>query len=74
MDLTPTSEQDALRDAARSYLSDTLSAERVAELADSDVGWDAAGWPRLAELGWLGLSVPDELGGSGTGLLEEAVV
>jgi alkylation response protein AidB-like acyl-CoA dehydrogenase len=74
VDLTPTPEQNALRESARDFLSDSLGAERVAVLADSDVGWDAAIWPRLAELGWLGLSVPEDLGGSGMGLLEEAVV
>jgi alkylation response protein AidB-like acyl-CoA dehydrogenase len=74
MDLTPTPEQEALRAAARDFLADTMSPQRVAELADSEPGWDAGVWPRLAELGWLGLSVPEASGGAGKGLLEEAVV
>jgi alkylation response protein AidB-like acyl-CoA dehydrogenase len=74
MDLTPTPEQEALRAAARDFLADTMSPQRVAELADSEPGWDAGVWPQLAELGWLGLSVPEAAGGAGKGLLEEAVV
>lgn len=31
-------------------------------------------WQELAELGWLGVSVPEELGGAGLGFVEEAVV
>jgi alkylation response protein AidB-like acyl-CoA dehydrogenase len=74
VDLTPTPEQDALRAAARDFLADTVSLERVGELADGEPGWDPAVWPALAELGWLGLSVPEEAGGTGAGLAEEAIV
>jgi len=31
-------------------------------------------WAELAELGWLGVSVPEEDGGAGLGFVEEAVV
>jgi alkylation response protein AidB-like acyl-CoA dehydrogenase len=74
VDLTPTPEQDALRAAARDFLAETVNPERLAELADSEPGWDGGIWSRLAELGWLGLSVPETAGGAGMGLLEEAVV
>jgi alkylation response protein AidB-like acyl-CoA dehydrogenase len=74
VDLTPTSEQEALRAAARAFLADTVSLERVGALADGEPGWDPAVWPELAELGWLGLSVPEEAGGAGAGLLEESIV
>ncbi|MBW3595357.1 MAG: acyl-CoA/acyl-ACP dehydrogenase, partial [Actinobacteria bacterium] len=50
------------------------SPERVAELAQSDVGWDPELWPQVAELGWIGLSVPEDKGGAGFGFLEEAVL
>jgi alkylation response protein AidB-like acyl-CoA dehydrogenase len=74
MDLSPTPEQDALRAAARDFLADTITPEGINELADGEPGWEPAVWPRLAELGWLGLSVPENLGGAGMGLLEDAVV
>src|SRR5581483_11828626 len=69
-----TPEQDALRTEARRWLEERYPAERVAELADSEVGWDPASWAELAELGWLGVSVPEDEGGAGLGFLEEAVL
>jgi alkylation response protein AidB-like acyl-CoA dehydrogenase len=74
MDFSFTEEQELLRRQAREYLESRFPAERVVELAESPVGWDPASWRELAELGWLGVSVPEELGGAGLGFLEEAVI
>ena len=69
-----TAEQEALRAEARRWLEERYPPERVAELADSEVGWDPASWGELAELGWLGVSVAEDEGGAGLGFLEEAVL
>ena len=53
-----TDEQEQLRQEARSFLA----------------GKPEPSWAELAELGWLGVSVPEELGGAGLGFLEEAVL
>ena len=74
MDFAFTEEQEDLRSQARSYLAERFPGERVAELADSDEGWDPSSWRELAELGWLGVSVPEEQGGAGLGFLEEALL
>jgi alkylation response protein AidB-like acyl-CoA dehydrogenase len=74
MDFAFTDEQQELRGQARSYLADRFPPERVAELADSDEGWDPSSWRELAELGWLGVSVPEEHGGAGLGFVEEALL
>jgi len=74
MDFTFTDEQEQLRREARTFLADRYPFERVAELADSDEGWDSGSWKELAELGWIGVSVPEEAGGAGLGFLEEAVL
>jgi len=55
-------------------VADRFSLERVAELADSETPWDPAAWKEIAELGWIGLSVPEDKGGAGFGFLEEAVL
>ena len=57
-----TPEQEALRAEARRWLEERYPHERVAELADSEAGWDPASWAELAELGWLGC-----VGGGGRG-------
>jgi alkylation response protein AidB-like acyl-CoA dehydrogenase len=69
-----TSEQEALRSEARRWLEEHYAPDRVAELADSEAGWDPASWSELAELGWLGVSIAEEEGGAGLGFLEEAVL
>ena len=38
------------------------------------VGVDGATWNAMAELGWLALAIPEELGGAGYGMPEVAVV
>jgi alkylation response protein AidB-like acyl-CoA dehydrogenase len=74
VDFSFTDEQEQLRREARTFLADRYPFERVAELADSDEGWDPASWKELAQLGWIGVSVPEEAGGAGLGFLEEAVL
>jgi alkylation response protein AidB-like acyl-CoA dehydrogenase len=67
-------EQDMLREQARSFLSNRFGDDRVAELSESDEGWDPKAWAEVAELGWLGLSAPESAGGSGMGFIEETVI
>ncbi|MGI8941870.1 MAG: acyl-CoA dehydrogenase family protein [Actinomycetota bacterium] len=74
MDFAFTEEQEMLRDQVRSWLAAECPAERVAELGESKAGWDESSWPKMAELGWTGLSIPEEHGGAGMGFLDEAVV
>lgn len=74
MDFAFSEEQQMLRDAVASWTRDRLPEGKVAELATSDEGWDPASLREMAELGWTGLSVPEEAGGAGMGFLDEAVV
>ncbi len=74
MDFAFNEEQEMLRSSARQFLSEKLSLERVAEIADGDEGWDPKLWAAIGELGWIGLSVPEGRGGSGMSFLDEAVL
>jgi alkylation response protein AidB-like acyl-CoA dehydrogenase len=67
-------EQMMLREQARSFLDKKFPEERVVELAQSDEGWDPSAWSEIAELGWLGLSSPEDVGGAGMGFIEEVVL
>jgi alkylation response protein AidB-like acyl-CoA dehydrogenase len=70
-----TVEQEELRKTLRRFLASTTPESRVRALMDTSSGFDRATWSRLgAELGVLGLSVPENLGGSGAGLVEQAIV
>src|SRR5438105_12198055 len=77
MDFAFSEEQDMLRAQARDFLSKQVTSKKVRELTETDDGFDADLWRRLAELGWTGLGIPEEYGGVGTFLdlvvvLEEA--
>ena len=74
MEFAFSDEQEMLRSSARDFLDGQYPLERVAELADGKLGWDPASWPRLAELGWIGLSLAERHGGMGASFLEEAVL
>jgi alkylation response protein AidB-like acyl-CoA dehydrogenase len=69
------SEQKDLREAVRDVLGDRSDEAAVRKLMESESGYDAALWARLGgELGVLGLAVPEELGGAGGTLVDQAVV
>jgi alkylation response protein AidB-like acyl-CoA dehydrogenase len=65
-----TSEQEELRDSARRFLSERSSSDAVRELMETEHGFDRETWKQMAELGWLGLSIPEEFGGLGYGFVE----
>ena len=74
MDFTLDEAQEELRSQSRSFLASRYPVTRVAELADTAAGWDREGWGQIADLGWLGASVPERLGGAGLSFLEEAIL
>jgi alkylation response protein AidB-like acyl-CoA dehydrogenase len=70
MDIRPSPSQQMLASTARAFLKDHCPPERVQEWALDARGFDDALWRRMAELGWPGLLVAPELGGSGGSLLD----
>ncbi|HVD03563.1 MAG TPA: acyl-CoA dehydrogenase family protein [Candidatus Dormibacteraeota bacterium] len=74
MDFTFSPEQRELQEQARSFLERRFTPQVVASLADSDQGWARESWQEIANLGWLGVSVPERLGGAGLTFLEEAIL
>ncbi len=74
MDFAFSEEQQMLRDAVASWARDRLPEGKVAELATSEAGWDPPSLPEMAELGWTGLALPEDAGGSAMGFLDESVV
>ena len=59
---------------ARSFLENNKARAAARALLDAPDETMPAFWAELAELGWLGLHVPEAYGGSGFGLSELAVV
>ena len=74
MDFTFDDEQLALQDVARTALERECDPQMVRTLVDEPSGMTPALWGTLVELGWTGLIVPEEYGGTGAGLLEMCIV
>jgi alkylation response protein AidB-like acyl-CoA dehydrogenase len=70
MDVRPSPAQQLLVATARQFLAARCPIELVQRLAVDDRGFDPDLWRSMAELGWLGLLVPSEVGGSGGSLLD----
>jgi alkylation response protein AidB-like acyl-CoA dehydrogenase len=69
-----TDEHRALRDAVAVFLDKRSSEARVRELMATDTGYDPSDWHELADMGLLGLLIPEEFGGAGAGHVEMGIV
>jgi alkylation response protein AidB-like acyl-CoA dehydrogenase len=69
-------DQEILRDTARRFLSERAPVAQLRRLRDTrdEAGFSTELWSDFAEMGYPGMLVPEELGGSGLGLSEAALV
>src|SRR3954464_6039440 len=67
-------DQKQLRDQARKYLAEKCSPKAVREVLDGKAAYDKELWKGLAEMGFLGVAIPEEYGGAGAGHLELCVM
>ena len=69
-------QQRLLRDTASNFLNSHAPVAALRRLRDSRdaLGYDAEVWTRMAELGWPGITIPEEYGGLGFGFLGLATV
>jgi len=76
MALVLTEEQSLLRDSARGLISDKAPVSHLRQLRDAKdaTGFSRDLWKTFAEMGFSGLLVPEEFGGSGLGCVEAGVV
>lgn len=69
-----TEEQNLLRDQVRRFMSEQCPMPKVRELMATDHGFDLGLWQQAANLGWLGLIVPESYGGLGLRWIDLTVV
>ncbi|MFB9262892.1 acyl-CoA dehydrogenase family protein [Bradyrhizobium erythrophlei] len=76
MALVLTEEQSMLRDSARGLISDKAPVSHLRALRDSKdaTGFSRELWATFAEMGFSGLLVPEQFGGSGLGCVEAGIV
>lgn len=66
--MTFSDEQSMLLDTATGFFRDKSTSADVRNLIDSARGYDDAVWQEMVALGWSGLAIPEDFGGSGLGL------
>jgi alkylation response protein AidB-like acyl-CoA dehydrogenase len=67
-------EQKQLRDTARKFLAEKCPSKAVRAVIDGQAPYDRELWKGLAEMGFLGVAIPEAYGGSGAGHLELCVI
>jgi len=74
MDFAFTSDQQLLKSSARAFLDEHCTPAAVRLLWDDPRGESEAMWKEMAQLGWLGLALPEAHGGSALGMVETALL
>src|ERR1700757_1958654 len=67
-------EQKQLRDEARKFLTEKCPPKAVRAVLDGKAAYDRELWQGLAEMGFLGVAIPESYGGAGAGPLELCVI
>jgi alkylation response protein AidB-like acyl-CoA dehydrogenase len=69
-------EQSMLRDAAKSWVQEKSPVTAFRKMRDSgaELGYDTAAWNEMAEMGWAGVIIPEEYGGSNFGYLSLGLI
>lgn len=74
MDFGFTEQQEMLRTMARDFLAKECPKTKVRQLDEDEKGYDPTTWRNMAELGWQGLILPEEYGGTGGGFLDLVIL
>ncbi|QDW41680.1 acyl-CoA dehydrogenase [Bradyrhizobium sp. KBS0727] len=72
--ITFTEEQTMLLDTATAFFREKSPTATVRRQIASESGVDRELWSEIAELGWLGIAVPERFGGSGLSLADVTVI
>ena len=63
MDLSLSEEQEMLQKTARDFLQKECTTNLVREMEEDERGYSSDLWKKMANLGWMGLVIPQEYGG-----------
>jgi alkylation response protein AidB-like acyl-CoA dehydrogenase len=68
--MDPLEHLQMLKDSAAGIAPRTGDLKRIRALRFTEPGFDRGKWREMCEMGWLGLRIPEDLGGSGLGSRE----
>lgn len=74
MDFQLTEDQKMIKSTARDFVKKELPLERMRKMREDELGYDKAVWKQMGELGWLGISLPESVGGFGGNFADAALI
>ena len=74
MDFALNEEQEMLRKMSRDFLVNECPKSLVREMEVDEKGYSPGLWKKMAELGWMGLVLPEQYGGEGMSFLDLTVL
>ena len=74
MDLSLTENQEMLRNSAKEFIQREYPKEVLLDLSSRNVGHTPDLWGKVADIGWLGICVPQEYGGAGGSLTDAGIL
>jgi alkylation response protein AidB-like acyl-CoA dehydrogenase len=74
MDISLSEEQELLQGSTRDFLQQECPIRLVRAMEEDEKGYDPNLWRQMAELGWLGLVLPESYSGSGGTMMDLVVL
>ena len=74
MDISLSEEQELLQGSTRDFLQQECPMRLVRAMEEDEKGYDPNLWRQMAELGWLGLALPESYGGAGGTMVDLVVL
>jgi alkylation response protein AidB-like acyl-CoA dehydrogenase len=74
VDVKLSEEQIQLRDTARKFLTEECTPDFIRGMEKSELGYSPEMWRRMAEMGWLGIALPEECGGLGMSTVDAVIL
>lgn len=74
MDFKLTELQEMLRTSSRDFLKTNCPRTMVRQMAQDEKGYTTELWRQMAEMGWMGLIIPEEYGGAGGSFLDLVIL
>lgn len=65
MDVLPNEEEQMVKNLAREFLEAECPPSLARDMEKDDLGYPPELWRKMADLGWLGISLPEQYGGQG---------
>ena len=74
MDVLPNEEEQMVKNLAREFLEAECPPRLARDMEKDDLGYPPELWRQMADLGWLGIALPEQYGGQGLSLTYQGLI